>query len=95
MDQRRGVDHFDHGGHADQRGAGFGEKLAAKQHQHRAQALAAAGLQILADVGDGVDRGDGFEADFALDLIEVVADQIEDFERGEGLAELAECHGKL
>ena len=52
-------------------------------------------LQILADVGDRVDRGDRFEADLALHLIEIGAHQVEDLERGEGLAELAECHGNV
>ncbi len=92
--QRGGVDHFDDGGHADQAGVRLGaEEFAAEQDQDGAQALAAARLQILADVGDGVDRSHRFQADFALHLIQVVANQVEDFERGERRTDVAERHG--
>ena len=78
MDERGGVDHLDHGGHADQRGAGFGEELAAEEDEDGAQAFAAAGLEILTDVSNGVGGGDRFKSDFTLDFIEVCTDEIED-----------------
>ena len=42
------------------------------------EAFAAAGLEILTDVSYGVGGGDGFQSDFLLDFVEVVADEVED-----------------
>ena len=73
MHQRGGVDHLDHRGHADQHGVRVAQHAPGKQHQDGAQALAAAGLQVLVDVVDGFDGRHRFEADFALDFLQVRA----------------------
>ena len=73
-------------------GVGRSEHLPAQQNQDGTQPLAAAGLQILADVGEGFHRGDGLQADLALHLIQVRADQVENLDGGERLADFAECH---
>ena len=92
MHQGRGVDHFHDSGHANQAWIGFAEQSTAQQDQDRAQTLASAGLQILPDIGDRVDGSNRLQTDLALHLVEVGANQIEDLERGQGLANLAECH---
>src|SRR6185369_17938489 len=74
---------------------GLPDEASTQQHQDRAQALASAGLQILTDVGDCVGRGDGFEADFAFDLLEIDANQIVNLKRGKSRTQLAEGHAEL
>ena len=59
------------------------------------ETLAAAALQVLVDVVDGLDRGHRLQANFALDFCEVGAHQVEDFERRKGLANLPESHASL
>ena len=71
------------------------EHLSAQQNQDGAQPLAAAGLQVLADRGERFHRGDGLEADLALHLVQVLADQVENLDGGERLADFAECHGNV
>ena len=70
----------------------LGAQFAAQQNQDGAQPLASAGLQILADIGDRVHRGDGLQADLSLHLVEVFSNQVENLDGGECLADLAECH---
>ena len=60
-------------------------KARAQQQQRGPQTLAAALLQIAADGGDGLDRGQRFEVDRLLDPFEVFAHEIENLARGEGL----------
>jgi len=55
-----------------------------KKNQDRAQPLAASRLQVLVDVINGLDGGDRFESDFALDFGEIRPYQIEDLQRGKG-----------
>ena len=45
--------------------------FAAQQHQNRPQPFAAAGLQILPDVGDRFHRRDRFQADLLLHLLQI------------------------
>jgi hypothetical protein len=52
--------------------------LAASSSSRRADALAAALAEIVGDLGDGGDVGDGVAAEFALDGAEVVAQKVED-----------------
>ena len=72
--QRGGVDHFDHGGHAD---GAVGDRCRpvceASSTQDGPQALAAAVLQILADGGDGIDGGHRFQADLVLHLFQIAS----------------------
>ncbi|MGH9524619.1 MAG: hypothetical protein ACRD3E_19020, partial [Terriglobales bacterium] len=86
MDERGGVDDFNHGPEADGRAAIASEQLGREQQKRGAQTLAAAGTKVLADFGDDLDVGDGVTAELALDGGEIVAEQVEDL-RG------ADCGG--
>ena len=95
MNQRGGVDHLYHRRHADHHRIHVAQHAPGKEHQDGPQTLASAGLQVLVDVIDGFDGGDRFQADLPLHFFEVLSHQIENFERREGLADFAECHGDL
>ena len=57
--------------------------------------LAAAGLQIARNRGDGIDAGNRFEVDLTLYTFEIILDQIENIPRRQALAELAESHAEF
>jgi hypothetical protein len=78
VDQGCGVEHLDYGAEADARVAGAAEGFGGEQQQQRADALAAAGHQVLRDVGDDVDVGGGLAGKLLLDGGEVVAEEVED-----------------
>ncbi len=58
--------------------AGAAEGLGGEQQQQRADALAAAGDEVLGDVGDDFDVGGGLARELLLDGGEVVAEEVED-----------------
>ena len=58
--------------------AGAAEGLGGEQQQQRADALAAAGHEVLRDVGDDFDVGGGLAGKLLLDRGEVVAQEVED-----------------
>ena len=78
VDQGCGVEHLDHGAEADAGVRGAAEGFGGEQQQQRADALAAAGHQVLRDVGDDVDFGGGLAGKLLLDGGEVVAEEVED-----------------
>jgi hypothetical protein len=88
VNQRGGVDHFDHGAELDGRlaaGLAARRRSARRAAEARAQTLAAALLQITADGGDGLDRRQRFDVDRLLDLFQIFAHEIEDLARGQDL----------
>ena len=58
--------------------AGAAESFGGEQEQQRADALAAAGHQVLGDVGDDVDFGGRLAHEFLLDCGEIVVEEVED-----------------
>ncbi len=79
VDQGRGVNDLDHRAQLDGALAAVVHQLGGEQQQGRAQAFAAAGAQIFADLGDGPHARDGVAAELALDGGEVVVQQVENF----------------
>ena len=78
VDQGCGVEHLDDGAEADARVRGAAERLGREQQEQRANALAAAGHQVLRDVGDDFDVGGGLAGKLLLDRGEIVAQEVED-----------------
>ena len=58
--------------------AGAAEGLGGEQEQQRADALAAAGDEVVGDVGDDVDGRGGLAGELVLDGGEIVAQEVED-----------------
>jgi hypothetical protein len=79
VDQGRGVNDLDHRAQLDGALAVVVQQLGGEQQQGRAQALAAAGAQIFADLGNGPHAGDRVAAELALDGGEVVVQQVKNF----------------
>ena len=78
VDEGRGVDHLDDRAEADHALALVALGLGREQQEHWADALAAAVAEVVGDLGDGGDVGDGVAAEFALDRPQIVPQQIED-----------------
>ena len=72
------MDHFDDRAEADHALAFVALGLGGEQEQGGPDPLAAALAEVVGDLGDGGDIGDGVAAELALDGAEVVAQQIED-----------------
>ena len=78
VDEGGGVEHLDDGAEADARVGGAAEGFGGEQQQQRADALAAAGHEVVRDVGDDFDVGGGLAGELLLDGGEVVAEEVED-----------------
>jgi hypothetical protein len=99
VNQGGGVDHFDHRAQLD--GGlgvdGFGSAAGETRAQAgagRAQAFAAALLQIAADGGDGFDRRHRFDVDGLFHQFQIFAHEIEDLARRQNLVCPLSFHGK-
>ena len=77
VNQRGGVDDLNHRRELDRARAFIAEELRGEQQQRGAYALAAAGAQVFADLGDGGDIRDGVLPELFLDGDNVVAEQVE------------------
>ena len=62
--------------------AGAAESFGGEQQQQGADALAAAGDEVVGDVGDDFDVGGGLAGELLLDGGEVVAEEVEDLGGG-------------
>jgi hypothetical protein len=71
------VHHFNDRRHGHRRLARFAEQLTGEQHEGGPQAFSAALLQMAVDGGDGVDRGDGFEAHLLFNAPQIRFDKLE------------------
>jgi hypothetical protein len=94
VNQRGGVQHFDHRAQLNGRLCRRRPRSARTAAAARAQALAAALLQVPADGGNGLDRGDRFDVDRLFDALQILAHEIEDLGRGEDLACALSFHRK-
>ncbi len=81
VDQGGGVDDFDHRAELDGAALAVAKQPGGEQEQDGTNALAAAGAQIFADIGDDADVGDSVAAELALDGGEIVAEEVENFTR--------------
>ncbi len=78
VDEGGGVEHFDDGAEAD---AGVGVAaagLGGEQEEQGADAFAAAGHEVVGDVGDDFDVGGGLAGELGFDGGEVVAEKVKD-----------------
>ena len=82
VDEGGGVEHLDDGAEADAGVAGAAEGLGGEQEEQGADAFAAAGDEVLRDVGDDFDFGGGLAGELLLDGGEVVAEEVEDLGGG-------------
>ena len=89
MQEGSGVNQLDHGAELDGGGSAVSGQLGGEQEQRWAQALSAAGLEVLADGRDRVHGGDRFGGDLLFDLLQLVLDQVENLARREDLPHLA------
>ena len=87
MHQRSGVHDLHHRAQMDRAPVGrrAANQFRSQQQQQRAQPLAAALLQVLADLSDHVHRRDGLHADLLLHELQIVVDEIEDLHAADGL----------
>ncbi len=79
VNQRGSVNDLDDGAESNGTTSLIVQQLRGKQQQGRTDSLAAAGAQVLADLGDGPDVGDRVAAKLVLQRDEVIPQQIEDF----------------
>jgi hypothetical protein len=86
MHERGGVKHFDHGAQLDGGLSAAPREARGEQQQRGAQALAAAVLQMPADHGYGIDRGDRLDVDSLFNPLQILAHEIEDLGRRQDLA---------
>ncbi len=82
VDEGGGVEHLDDGAETDAGVAGAAEGFGREEEQQGADALAAAGDEVLGDVGDDGDVGGGLAGELPLDGGEVVAEEFKDFGGG-------------
>ena len=84
VDERRGVDELDDRGVAASRGRRRSRASRDGHEQHgRPHALAAAGLDVSADLGNQLDLRLDVSRELAVDLFEVRADRLEDLRKGQ------------
>ncbi len=76
------MEHLDHGAETDARMAGAAESFGGEQEQQGADALAAAGHQVLGNVGDDVDLGGRLAYKLLLNRGEIVVEEVEDLFSG-------------
>jgi hypothetical protein len=79
MNERGGVDEFDHGSEPNRSRPLKTTQFGGEQHQGGTQSFAPAASQVLADLGDGLNAGDALQAKLLFHLLEVSTHQVEDF----------------
>jgi hypothetical protein len=77
--QGRGMDDLNYGAEPDRALTLIVEQFCGQQQQCRADSLASAGAEVFANLGDGLNAGDGVATELALQRDEVVPQQIEYF----------------
>ena len=78
MHQRGGMDDLHHRTQLDGAAPRVAKQLSGEQQQRRTNALAAAGAQILANIGDGAHRRHRVSPELALNGGQIFAQQLED-----------------
>jgi len=86
------MDEFDDGGEADGLGGGLLIEAAGDEEEDGAEAFAAVALEVLGDLGDGLDAGDGLEAELLLHALEILRDEVLNFTRAESETQFAGSH---
>jgi hypothetical protein len=81
VNQRSGVNDFDHSAEANGRAVFAVKEFRGQQQQRRTQPLAAASAQVLADFGDDLDAGNRVAPELTLDGGKIVAQQLKYFFR--------------
>jgi hypothetical protein len=85
MNERGGVDEFDHGSEPNRSRPLKTTQFGGEQHQGGTQSFAPAASQVLADLGDGLNAGDALKAKLLFHLLEVSTHQVEDFFDGQAI----------